>query len=44
MTLAPIVSPEEWQAARHGLLVKEKELTRPATRWPPSAADAADGR
>src|SRR5207244_5458301 len=25
---APIVSPEEWEAARQQLLVKEKELTR----------------
>jgi predicted dithiol-disulfide oxidoreductase (DUF899 family) len=24
----PIVSPQEWQAARQQLLVKEKELTR----------------
>ncbi len=28
MNLPPIVSPEEWQAARDGLLVKEKEATR----------------
>ncbi|MFF5212518.1 DUF899 domain-containing protein [Streptosporangium sp. NPDC000396] len=26
--LPPVVSPEEWQAARDGLLAKEKELTR----------------
>jgi predicted dithiol-disulfide oxidoreductase (DUF899 family) len=25
---SPIVSPEEWEAARRQLLVKEKELTR----------------
>ena len=28
MNTPPIVSPEEWQAAREELLVKEKELTR----------------
>jgi predicted dithiol-disulfide oxidoreductase (DUF899 family) len=28
MNLPPIVSPEEWKAAREKLLVKEKELTR----------------
>ena len=28
MNMSPIVSPEEWQAAREQLLVKEKELTR----------------
>src|SRR4051812_4231722 len=28
MNLPPIVSPEEWQAAREKLLVKEKEVTR----------------
>jgi predicted dithiol-disulfide oxidoreductase (DUF899 family) len=28
MNMPPIVSPEEWQAARQELLVKEKELTR----------------
>jgi predicted dithiol-disulfide oxidoreductase (DUF899 family) len=28
MNTPPIVSPEEWQAARDDLLVKEKELTR----------------
>src|SRR3984893_6520834 len=28
MKTAPIVSPEEWQAARQQLLLKEKELTR----------------
>jgi predicted dithiol-disulfide oxidoreductase (DUF899 family) len=28
MNTPPIVSPEEWQAAREQLLVKEKELTR----------------
>jgi predicted dithiol-disulfide oxidoreductase (DUF899 family) len=28
MKTPPIVSPEEWQAARRDLLVKEKELTR----------------
>src|SRR5215212_1239566 len=28
MNMPPIVSPEEWRAAREKLLVKEKELTR----------------
>src|SRR6266516_5283127 len=28
MNTRPIVSPEEWEAARQQLLVKEKELTR----------------
>ena len=28
MDLPPIVSPQEWNAAREELLVKEKELTR----------------
>ena len=28
MKLPPIVSPEEWKAAREELLVKEKEMTR----------------
>jgi predicted dithiol-disulfide oxidoreductase (DUF899 family) len=28
MKLPPIVSPQEWEAARQALLVKEKELTR----------------
>ena len=28
MNTPPIVSPQEWEAAREKLLVKEKELTR----------------
>ena len=28
MNLPPVVSPQEWEAAREELLVKEKELTR----------------
>jgi predicted dithiol-disulfide oxidoreductase (DUF899 family) len=28
MTMPPIVSPQEWQAAREDLLIKEKELVR----------------
>src|SRR5213596_2915897 len=28
MKIPPIVSPQEWQAARETLLVKEKQLTR----------------
>ena len=28
MKTPPIVSPQEWEAAREALLVKEKELTR----------------
>jgi predicted dithiol-disulfide oxidoreductase (DUF899 family) len=30
MKLPPIVSPQEWKAAREALLVKEKELTHAA--------------
>ena len=45
MNMPPIVSPQEWEAAREELLVKEKELTRArdalAARAPP---DAEDGR
>jgi predicted dithiol-disulfide oxidoreductase (DUF899 family) len=32
MNLPPVVSPEEWSAAREELLVKEKELTRARDR------------
>ena len=32
MNMPPIVSPEEWEAARLELLVKEKELTRARDR------------
>ena len=28
MNMPPIVSPQEWEAARQELLVEEKELTR----------------
>ncbi|MFP3813515.1 DUF899 family protein, partial [Bacillus sp. SIMBA_005] len=28
MNMPPVVSPEDWMAAREELLVKEKELTR----------------
>ena len=28
MNMPPVVSPQEWEAAREKLLVKEKELTR----------------
>ena len=28
MNMPPIVSPQQWEAAREELLVKEKELTR----------------
>jgi predicted dithiol-disulfide oxidoreductase (DUF899 family) len=28
MNTPPVVSPEEWNAAREQLLIKEKELTR----------------
>ena len=37
MQTPPIVTPEEWEAARQQLLIKEKELTRARTRSPPSA-------
>jgi len=35
-----IVSPQEWEAARQKLLVKEKELTRARAQWPPNGAPA----
>ena len=38
MNMPPIVSPQEWEAAREELLVKEKSAPAPAMRWPPSAA------
>ena len=45
MNTPPIVSPQEWEAARQELLVKEKELTHArdalAAR---AAADAVAGR
>ena len=45
MNTPPIVSPQEWEAAREELLVKEKELTRAARRARRRAPpDAADGR
>jgi predicted dithiol-disulfide oxidoreductase (DUF899 family) len=28
MEMPPVVTPQEWEAARQRLLVKEKELTR----------------
>ena len=39
MNTPPIVSPEEWQTAWEQLLVKEKELTRAPTPWPPSGGE-----
>ena len=36
MNVPPIAPLSEWEAARQKLLVKEKELTRAGTRWPPS--------
>jgi predicted dithiol-disulfide oxidoreductase (DUF899 family) len=39
MNTPPIVSPDEWEAARQQLLVKEKELTR--ARDAMAAASAA---
>ena len=43
MKMPPIVSPQEWEAAREELLVKEKELTRArdamAAEAPPDAED-----
>ena len=45
MKTPQIVSPQEWQAAREKLLVKEKELTRARRRAGVRAsADAVDGR
>jgi predicted dithiol-disulfide oxidoreductase (DUF899 family) len=32
MNMPPIVSPQEWEAAREQLLVKEKALTRQGNR------------
>ena len=37
MKTPPVVSAEEWNAAREELLVKEKQLTRRATRSRPIA-------
>ncbi len=38
MSRPAVVSPQEWEAARQQLLVKEKaQLTGPAMRWRPSA-------
>ena len=36
MKIPKVVSPQEWEAARQQLLVKEKELTRARDAWPPS--------
>ena len=36
MNTPPIVSPEAWEAARQQMLVKEKAVPAPVTRWPPS--------
>ena len=36
MKTPPIVSQQEWEAARQQLLVKEKAFTAPVMRWPPS--------
>lgn len=33
MNMPPIVSPQEWEAARQELLVEEKELTAPYQWW-----------
>ena len=47
MNLPPIVSPQEWKAAREELLVKEKELThapRRARRRAPADAEDAKSR
>ena len=45
MDTPPIVSAEEWAAAREELLVKEKELTRARDALAAEAApDAVDGR
>ena len=43
MKTPPIVSPQDWEAAREELLVKEKELTR-ALDAMAAEADAVDGR
>ena len=36
----PIVSPQEWEAAREQLLVKERSRLEPVTSWPPSGDGA----
>ncbi len=38
MTTPPIVSSQDWEAARQELLVTEKSSPALATRWPPSGA------
>ena len=38
MNMPPIVSPEEWEAARQELLVKRRNSPGPAMRWRPNAA------
>jgi hypothetical protein len=37
MKTPPIVSPQEWEAARQQMLVKEKASRTPVTHSPPSA-------
>jgi len=39
-----IVSPQEWEAAREQLLVKEKEMTRARRAGSRTSTDAVDGR
>ncbi|AGB26507.1 hypothetical protein Mycsm_06355 [Mycobacterium sp. JS623] len=38
MDLPAVVSPQEWDAVPQDLLVKEKEHTRAAMRWPHNVA------
>jgi hypothetical protein len=40
----PIVSPQDWMAAREQMLVKEKALTRARRARCRTATDAMDGR
>ena len=44
MNTPPIVSPQEWDAARERLLVKEKEHKRPRRAGRRAPPDAVDGR
>ena len=38
MQMPPVVSPQEWEAARQELLVEEKRMTRAHDALPPSGA------
>ena len=44
MKTPPIVTPQEWEAAREQLLVREKELTRARDGLAPSAGGCRGSR